>query len=136
MAKTVFGEAVDLMAGNDTGKDLYDRAAENLGVPAEKGRDAVRAWFRERGYVFEGRVPVLDEGLRPGVYILVEDDLYRCAYNPEDLRLMLWPDAEGGTRLRFDELADTGWAMTQFVWDEGLLWLIKVAFSKDSNERF
>ena len=131
MAKTVFSEAVDLMAGDETDRNLYETAAENLGVPAEKGRDAVRAWFRERGYVFEGRVPVLDEDLMDGVYILVYDDLYRCAYNTEDRQLMLWPDSEGGTRLRFDELVGTGWAMALLVWEEGRLWLIKVAFSKE-----
>ena len=131
MTKTVFSEAVDLMAGDETDRNLYERAAENLGVPAEEGWGAVQAWFRERGYVFEGHASVLNESLRPGVYILVEDDLYRCADNPEERQLMLWPDSEGGTRLRFDELAGTGWAMALLVWEEGRLWLIKVAFSKE-----
>lgn len=131
MAKTVFSEAVDLMSGGAIDRNLYERAAENLGVPAEEGWGAVREWFRERGHVFEGHASILDENLEPGVYILVEDDLYRCADNPEERQLMLWPDSEGGTRLRFDEIAGTGWAMALLVWEEGRLWLIKVAFSED-----
>ena len=123
---TVFSEAVDLMADGAIDRNLYERAAENLGVPAEEGWSAVQAWFRERGYAFEGHVSIFNEDLKPGVYVLVEDDVYRCIDHPKDYQLLWWADAEGGTRMGFDELALTGCALAQFVWDGKWLWRLKV----------
>lgn len=123
---TVFSEAVDLMAGGAIDRNLYERAAENLGVPAEEGWGAVQAWFRDRGYAFEGHVSIFNEDLKPGVYILVEDDVYRCIDHPYDYQLLWWADAEGGTRMEFDELAHYRYALAQFVWDGNRLWRLKV----------
>lgn len=47
---SIFNEVRDLMSTNDILQTPYDRAAEVLGVPAEESRDAVRDWFRRRGY--------------------------------------------------------------------------------------
>lgn len=123
---SVFNEVLDLMSTNDIRQTPYDRAAENLGVPVEESRDAVRRWFYERGYnLIEGQ-PLVDEDLPYGVYIMVGDDLYKCAYARRDYWLSWYPEEAGGTRFDFDDLAYTGYPLCQFVWDEDELWLIAV----------
>lgn len=124
---TVFDEVQDLMSTNNIYQTPYDRAAENLGIPVEESRDAVRAWFRERGYALVEGSPLVDEDLPYGVYIQVGDDLYKCEYEGKDYWLVWYPEEAGGTRFDFDELPYTGYPLSQFVWDEDEFCLIAVA---------
>lgn len=123
---SIFNEVRDLMSTNDILQTPYDRAAEVLGVPAEESRDAVRDWFRRRGYALVEGQPLVDEDLEYGVYIMIGDDLYKCEYEEKDYWLVWYPEEVGGTRFDFDELPYTGYPLSQFVWDEDELWLIAV----------
>ena len=124
---SVFDDARELMSTNNIYQAPYDRAAEVLGVPVEESRDAVRSWFHERGYAPVEGQPLIDEDLEYGVYIQVGDDLYKRTDNQEDRWLEWFPEEAGGARFDFDELPYTGYPLSQFVWDEDDLWLIKVA---------
>lgn len=124
---SVFDDVRDLMSTNDIYQTPYDRAAEVLGVPVEESRDAVRGWFRERGYGLVEGQPLVNEDLPHGTYIMVDDDLYELKDNKEDRWIWQFPEESGGMLFEFDELHYTGYALAQFVWDKNGLWLIKVA---------
>lgn len=99
---SVFDDARELMSTNNIYQTPYDRAAEVLGIPVEESRDAVRDWFHRRGYdLVEGRPPI-DEDLEYGVYIMVEDYLYKRTDNWEDQWLEWFPEEAGGARFDFD----------------------------------
>ena len=123
---SVFDEAQELFKPYTAYQWPYDVAAGNLGVPEEQGRDAVREWFRERGYAPVPDGTIVDEDLESGVYIIVDDNVYKCVDNSADSQLFWYPDAMGETE--FDELDYTGYKSSQIVWDkdENKLWLVKV----------
>ena len=125
---SVFDDVRDLMSTNDIYQTPYDRAAEVLGVPVEESRDAVRSWFRERGYDLVEGQPLVDEDLPHGIYIMVDYDLYELKDNKSDSWIWRYPEEAGGMLFEFDELHYTGYALAQFVWDkeENKLWLIAV----------
>lgn len=125
---SVFDEARELFKPYTAYQCPYDAAAGNLGVSEEQGRDAVREWFRERGYEPMPDGTLVDEDLPSGVYIIIDDDVYLCVNNTADSQLFWYPDAVGGIEFEFDELDYTGYELSQIVWDkdENKLWLIKV----------
>lgn len=123
---SVFDDVRDLMSTNNIYQTPYDRAAEVLGIGVEESRDAVREWFRERGYNLVEGQPLVNEDLQHGTFIMVEDDLYELKDNKEDRWIWQFPEEAGGIRFEFDELDYTGYDLAQFVWDKNGLWLIAV----------
>ena len=123
---STFDDVLDLMSTNDIYQTPYDRAAEVLGIPAEESRDAVREWFRERGYGLVEGQPLVNEDLPHGTYIMVDDDLYELKDNKDDRWIWQFPEESCGMLFEFDDLPYTGYALAQFVWDKNGLWLIAV----------
>ena len=123
---STFNQVRDLMGTNNIYQTPYDRAAENLGVPDDEARDAVRQWFREHGYAPVEEQPLVNEELARGLYIMVGDDLYKCENKQQLYWALMYPEELGGIRFDFDELPYTGYEMIQFIWDKNELWLIAV----------
>lgn len=88
-------------------------------VDLDKGWDltCINHWFTERGYEFVGYLDLFSENEKSGIFIAVEDFVWRCNTNTADKQLYWYFETEASEAMRLDDVCFLhSWAH-QFIWD-------------------
>lgn len=89
----------------------------------------INPWFVERGYEFVGYLDLFSETEASGVFIVVENVVWRCNTNTADNQLYWYFETAGVEGVSLDDMCFLhGWAH-QFIWDQdsGECYLINIA---------
>ena len=77
----------------------------------------INPWFVERGYEFVGYLDLFSENEPSGIFVAVEDLVWRCNTNTADNQLYRYFETKASEGVNLDDMCFLhGWAH-QFIWD-------------------
>ena len=88
-------------------------------IDLDKGWDLtlINPWFTQRGYEFVGYLDLFSENEKSGIFVAVEDLVWRCNTNTADNQLYWYFETEASEGLSLDDMCFLhSWAH-QFIWD-------------------
>lgn len=77
----------------------------------------INPWFVERGYEFVGYLDLFSENEKSGVFVAVEDLVWRCNTNIADNQLYWYFETEASEGVNLDDMCFLHYWAHQFIWD-------------------